>query len=161
MSTEKFTFFYYSRNPFSQWYLSTFTIDGIEYNCAEQYMMYQKAILFGDYKMAERILAHKDPHQQKMMGRQVSGFDGKVWADMAKKIVYQGNYAKFSQDKALKKYILKTEGTTLVEASPSDIIWGIGLGMDDPKRFDRQAWRGTNWLGEVLMEVRKELLEES
>ncbi|MCH2044010.1 MAG: NADAR family protein [Saprospiraceae bacterium] len=160
MSTEKFTFFYYSRNPFSQWYLSNFIIDGIEYNCAEQYMMYQKAILFGDYKMAERILAHQDPRQQKMMGRQVSGFDGKVWAGMAKKIVYQGNYAKFSQDEALKKYILKTVGTTLVEASPSDIIWGIGLGMEDPKRFDRQAWRGTNWLGEVLMEVRKELLEE-
>lgn len=159
MKYTKYTFFYKMRNPFSNWYLSKFTDDqGIEYTCSEQYMMYQKAILFGDTEIAEEILDTPDPRDQKALGRKIRGFDSKVWEANAKRIVYEGCKLKFEQNPRILETLLKTEGTLLVEASPYDKIWGIGLGEDDPRIHDPKNWQGTNWLGEVLTDLRDDLL---
>ena len=160
MEDEKFTFFYQSASPFSQWHPSFFQVENITYNCAEQYMMHQKAVVFQDTEMAEKILKAKTPREQKALGRKVRNFDGKVWEDASKKAVYTGNYAKFTQNKALLQILMDTDGTTLVEASPTDTIWGIGLAADDARAYSRSTWRGTNWLGEVLTQLREDLKKE-
>jgi ribA/ribD-fused uncharacterized protein len=156
---EQFTFFYKTAHPFSQWYECNYEIDGIHFNTAEQYMMYGKAMLFGDEEIAQKVLTVKHPRDQKALGRQVKNFIPEVWEREAKNIVYKANYAKFTQNENLKKFLLDTKGTTLVEASPTDVIWGIGMDENDPKRFDRSKWKGTNWLGEVLTQLREDLLK--
>jgi ribA/ribD-fused uncharacterized protein len=124
---------------------------------AEQAMMYEKAMLFGDIEIASQILETDDPARHQELGRSVSGFVEEVWNEKKYEIVYQINLAKFSQNKACKKALLETIGTTLVETNPDDIIWGIGLSEDDPKTKDRETWRGQNLLGQILTEVREEL----
>lgn len=156
--TERFTFFW--SGPFSQWHKSPFTIDGTIYNTAEQYMMAEKARLFGDEEMRARILAASDPRDQKALGRRVRGFDESRWNAAARKIVYRGNRAKFTTHRDLLTTLFETTGTTLVEASPLDTIWGIGLAADDPDAGDRTKWRGTNWLGEALTRLRDALVAE-
>jgi hypothetical protein len=156
--SERFTFFW--SGPFSQWHRSPFTLDRHLYVTAEQYMMAEKARLFGDEETLERILAAREPRDQKALGRRVRGFDTERWNAVARDIVYRGNRAKFTTHRDLLALLLETEGTTLVEASPLDTIWGIGLAADDPDALDRNAWRGTNWLGEVLSRLRDTLIEE-
>lgn len=155
---EKFTYFWKSHSPFSQWYMAKFIIDGIEFNSAEQYMMYMKAVLFGDEEISQKILKVKMPSQHKALGRKVKNFQQEVWESNCKKIVYDGNYAKFSQNSELKQKLFETKGT-IVEASPVDRIWGVGLSEDDPRIKDRRRWRGKNWLGETLTQVRDDLLK--
>jgi len=157
---ERYTFFYSNNSPFSQWYPANFTVDDIEYNCCEQYMMHKKAVLFADHEMAERIMATTDPRKQKELGRKVSNFDPDLWTENCREIVKTGNKAKFAQNVELKKVLFATEGTILVEASPRDRIWGIGLGEKNPKALNKTTWRGKNWLGYALTDVRKELMDE-
>jgi ribA/ribD-fused uncharacterized protein len=156
-SKEQFTFFWHG--PFSQWHGCRFKIDGVTYNCAEQYMMAQKAVLFKDEDALAKIMATDSPRIQKGLGRKVRGFDQSKWNSRAREIVYRGNWAKFTQNDDHQKLLLATKGTTIVEASPSDTIWGIGLGEDDPRAWDRKTWRGKNWLGEVLNRVRDDILK--
>src|SRR3954466_8109738 len=122
---EEFTFFW--SGPFSQWHRCRFTVAGKTYNCAEQYMMEQKALLFDDRQTAERIMQAGHPRTQKALGRQVRGFLKEHWDAVAREVVYRGNWAKFTQDPELHAALLATAGTTLVEASPHDTVWGIGL----------------------------------
>jgi ribA/ribD-fused uncharacterized protein len=157
MENEKFTFFYRSAHPFSQWYACFFQVKGITYSCAEQYMMHQKALLFGDTVMAEKILKASQPRHQKAFGRKVQDFDAQIWQENAKRIVYEANHAKFTQNKAILQTLMDTDGTTLVEASPTDTIWGIGLDENDARAYSRSTWQGTNWLGEVLTQLREDL----
>lgn len=154
---EEFEFFYKTRHPFSQWYSCEFSIEGNMFNTAEQFMMYSKAMLFENKSIAEKILKTNDPRQQKELGRSVMGFNIDVWNSNAFEIVYTGNYAKFSQNENLKKFLFDTKSKSLVEASSSDIIWGIGLSETDVDRLDRTKWKGTNWLGEALICVREDL----
>ena len=154
---ERFTFFW--SGPFSQWHPSPFMADGRHYACAEQYMMSGKARLFGDVEMVVRIMADPEPAKHQRLGRLVKGFVQEVWDDKARGIVYLGNWAKFSQNPDLGALLKATVGTTLVEASRSDCIWGIGLGVEDPEAQDRRNWRGTNWLGQVLTDVREDLFQ--
>lgn len=154
MDKDKFEFFW--GGPFSQWYKSNFTIDGITYNCAEQYMMAMKALFFGDHETHEKIMKTSDPKKQKALGREVKNFDANKWNTICRQIVYEANYAKFHKE-PLKNVLLSTGDKEIVEASPYDTIWGIGLGENDPNRFDKSKWRGTNWLGEALMKVRADL----
>ena len=158
MHAERFTFFH--DGPFSQWYPCSFTVEQLGFTHAEQYMMYAKAVLFGDTATAEQILAAKTPRLQKQLGRRVANFDEQVWVMFREGIVYTGNYAKFSQNADLLKLLLQTRGTTLVEASPRDKIWGIGLAEDDPRAHDRTQWRGLNLLGQTLTRVREALAWE-
>ncbi|MGG1518248.1 NADAR family protein [Paenibacillus oryzisoli] len=155
---EKFTFFYRTESPFSQWHPALFEINGISFNCAEQYMMYQKAKLFKDEEIAAKVLSAQTPREQKELGRAVRNFHRDKWETHCKQFVYEGNYAKFTQNQQLLEKLLATQGTTLVEASPTDCIWGVGLLEDDPLILNRVTWRGTNWLGEVLTNLREDLL---
>lgn len=155
---EKFTFFW--RHRLSQWHMVDF-IDistNTKFNCAEQYMMYHKALLFNDQESAAKILAAAHPRDQQALGRNVAGFDKNVWDLYARDIVYNGNYYRFMQNRDQYDLLLSTQGTTLVEASPEDTIWGIGLGKDDPRCLDRKLWRGTNWLGETLTKLRDDFI---
>ena len=148
---------YFWGGEFSQWYPSIFEIDGVSYNCAEQYMMEQKAVLFGDTKMMGRIMTTKSPREQKAFGRKVKDFDATKWEAVAYDIVVRANIAKFSQNPELLKILLNTENREIVEASAEDTIWGIGLSPWDPLRFDKKNWKGTNLLGKAIMDAREEL----
>lgn len=155
---EKFTFFW--DGPFSQWHPSTFEVDDVIYNCAEQFMMASKAKLFKDEDTFERIMDEDHPREQKKLGRLVKNFDSERWNNVARDIVYEGNYAKFTQNPDLLDKLLVTRETTLVEASPYDCVWGIGMAEGDEGIGDRDNWRGTNWLGEVLTGLREDLIDE-
>jgi ribA/ribD-fused uncharacterized protein len=155
---ERFTFFYRTASPFSQWHPSEFTINDVQFNCAEQYMMYSKALLFDDQAAAAKIIQAGTPREQKQLGRMVKNFDNEVWEKNCKQFVYNGNYAKFAQNRSLYDRLMATKGTTLVEASSTDRIWGVGLAEDDPRIRHRHTWRGTNWLGEILTRLREDLL---
>jgi len=157
---EKEEFYLFWGGLFSQWAMIPMEIDGVEYNCCEQYMMAEKAKLFEDEEMLKKIMASKDPRQQKMeYGRNVKDFDQGKWEAVAKDIVYKANYEKFTQNSDCFLEMSRSRGYTVVEASPYDVIWGIGLGVDDPKAKIRSEWRGTNWLGEIIEKVRDELEE--
>lgn len=154
----KFTFFW--DGPFSQWHESPMVIDSKEYNCCEQYMMYRKASLFGDTISAKKIMLTDYPWEQKRLGRLVRPFDDSIWMEIAEDVVYKGNYAKFTQNKDLLQYLLDTEGTTIVEASPFDHRWGIGLSEEKAKVTDPDKWPGQNLLGKVLTKLRDNILNK-
>ncbi|MEV0899709.1 NADAR family protein [Actinoplanes sp. NPDC049802] len=141
----------------SQWFPSEFTVDGVTFATAEHYMMWRKAVLFGDDVMAGRILTAGHPHEAKKLGGRVAGFDQRTWDEHRVPIVVAGNLAKFGGDPALRAYLLNTGDRVLVEASPLDRIWGIGLSRDDEAASDPHRWRGLNLLGFALMRVRDEL----
>ncbi|HEY7799263.1 MAG TPA: NADAR family protein [Hyphomonadaceae bacterium] len=145
------------RGPFSQFHPSNFTVDGLAYVCAEQYMHAEKARLFGDVAMAERIMRSDSPHEHKLMGGRVEGFDQDDWDTHKVAIVTAGNHAKFSQNAGLRRRLLDTGDAILAEANAKDFIWGIGLAEDDPAALDPANWEGQNLLGEILMAVRGEL----
>ena len=141
----------------SQWHKSKFVIDRVRYNCCEQYMMAEKARLFGDRDAERDILREHDPRKQKALGREVRRFDEESWRSVCRAIVYSANLAKFEQNADLRELLLKTSPRTLVEASPSDSIWGIGLAKDDLRADQPEQWPGTNWLGIALGQVRETL----
>jgi len=155
------SFFFFWSGPFSQWHPSAFVIDGVTYNCAEQYMMAEKARLFNDPIREKIIMENSSPELQKRQGRLVVGFDDAVWKAKAFDIVKRGSRAKFTQNADLLKTLMATGGQTLVEASPADNLWGIGLRATDPRAKNRSTWRGKNWLGQALTEVRDEFQQAS
>ena len=154
--TDKYVFFYGSF--FSQWAKYDILIDNIKYNCCEQYMMAEKARIFDDDNAFEQIMKSKDPSIQKSWGRKVKNFDKEKWEKRAKYIVETANYAKFTQYEDLQRMLLDTGDKIIVEASPWDCVWGAGLKADDKRILDPKNWRGTNWLGEVIMGVRDLLM---
>ena len=143
----------------SQWYDTAFEIAGVNYHTAEQYMMAQKALLFNDAEVYDEIMAADNPRDYKKLGRKIRNFDGKVWDTKKYEIVVEGNKAKFSQNDELKKFLLSTGDAILVEASPYDRIWGIGLYPAQAAKGTVDQWRGLNLLGCALMEVRDWLRE--
>ncbi len=144
----------------SQWYDCGFEVAGRKYHTAEQYMMAQKALLFGDNEIFDRIMKAGSPDEFKKLGQQVRGFDEEKWKAERCNIVIRGNYAKFSQNAELKAFLLSTGSKILVEASPYDRIWGIGMSADDSRSENPNLWRGMDLLGFCLMEVRDMLAEE-
>lgn len=126
----------------------------VDFVCAEQYHMYHKALLFGDFNVAGLILRENDPAIMKRLGRQVQNFNEEVWRANRKTIVLRGNMLKFSQHPALLDELLATGDAIIAEASPSDRIWGIGLGANHPDARDPKKWRGENLLGKTLMHIR-------
>ncbi|CAL1544997.1 unnamed protein product [Lymnaea stagnalis] len=159
-SDAPFFLFYSKESPFSQHHPSQFTIDGVVFNCAEQYMMYSKAVIFEDDEMKSKILASTNPQEQKRFGRKVSNFVKEVWDSECENVVKRASLAKFEQNQNLREELFKTFPKTLVEASPRDRIWGIGLGASHPKAQDKKAWRGKNKLGYILTQVRDELMKK-
>lgn len=156
---ERFHFFW--SGLFSQWAHSPFVIDNVAYGCAEQYMMAEKARLFGDEVRENLIMSNSDPRTQQRLGRQVQGYEQKVWDAHCQFAVLRASRAKYVQHEPSRKALLAIpKGRTLVEASPHDRRWGIGLERDDPRAQKRSTWKGTNWLGEILTRVRDEILAE-
>jgi ribA/ribD-fused uncharacterized protein len=160
--TADFTFFYGSREPFSNWFKCPFTeadpaLGTRRFPTSEHYMMYGKALHFRDTVVAEKILQTPDPRLAKRLGRQVRGFDEAEWLRVAREIVYNGCRLKFTQNGSARRALMATRGTRLVEASPTDLLWGVGLAQDDDLILDPSAWRGRNWLGEVLTRLREDL----
>jgi ribA/ribD-fused uncharacterized protein len=139
---------------FSQWWPCHFELAGQRYASAEQFMMAEKARLFGDLEARARILATRDPGRAKALGRRVRGFDETVWERARFDLVTDGNLAKFAQDPRLRAHLLSTGDAVLVEASPLDAIWGIGLAAADPGARDPRSWPGLNLLGFALMRTR-------
>ena len=141
----------------SNWYPAAFTTDGVTFSTMEQYMMYRKAVCFGDVKVAEQILATEDVAEIKAFGRLVSGYDESLWNGVRQIVVYEGLLAKFSQSLDLRKQLKETGSAVLAECAVKDRIWGIGLSMHDPDRLDQVKWQGQNLLGYTLMMVRDRL----
>ena len=178
---EKFTFFWETSSPFSQWHKSKFRattclIEGVnkikkkdilkdvfpleeqEYSSVEQFMMFHKAIIFLDIESAKKIMDIDNVRVIKEIGKGVLNFDETIWKYYRSKVVFEGNKAKFMQNPNLKEKLFLTKETTLVEASPYDSVWGIGLSADNPKAKSRDTWRGLNLLGEILTKIRVELM---
>jgi ribA/ribD-fused uncharacterized protein len=142
---------------FSQWWGSPFKIGEHIFPTAEHWMMASKAQLFGDQKTFAQILAVRSPREAKALGRLVSGFDEEIWRQRRYEIVLRGTYSKFSQNPALSTFLLTTGNKVIVEASPVDNIWGIGLALDDKRALNPLTWQGDNLLGFALMEARDAL----
>jgi ribA/ribD-fused uncharacterized protein len=146
---------FFTPHIYSNWYIIPFKdISNVEYNCVEQYMMAQKALLFNDLTIHKKIMLAKVPKSHKAFGRKVSNFNTETWESNSYRIVLRGNYYKFSQNDSLAKVLLDTKDKIIAEASPYDKIWGIGLACNDKNALDMNKWKGTNKLGKVLMDVR-------
>lgn len=145
------------KHVLSQWWPATFIIDGQADATAEHYMMAQKAELFGDRDTLDAILAATAPSQAKKLGRLVKNYDDERWIAHRFDVAVRGNLAKFGQNPELRDWLLATGETVLVEASPVDSIWGIGLAADDKRAGDPHAWPGLNLLGFAFMKARQSL----
>lgn len=141
----------------SNWYLSEFTVDDIRFSSMEQYMMYEKAVLFHDKETAEKILRTDDVAEIKALGRIVQNFDDKIWIKSREEIVYKGIFEKFYQNPELMERLAETGEDVIAECAVKDCIWGIGLSMKDEDRFCVGKWKGQNLLGQILMRVREEI----
>lgn len=173
---EKFTYFWATKSPFSQWHKCSFTGERIfrtpdyleefereiSFSSAEQFMMYHKCLLSLDFEAAQEVLSTKNPKKQKQIGRSVKMAEEilETWEVFKASVVYDANKAKFAQNEDLKQILLATKGTTLVEAAPNDKIWGIGLKEDDPRAQKRETWQGKNLLGEILTKIRIDIAGE-
>lgn len=142
---------------FSQWYAAPFVVDGRRYATAEHFMMAEKAALFGDDAIRARVLEASTPAEAKALGRRVKAFDDAVWTAHRYSIVVRVNEAKFAQQPDMRAFLASTGSRIIVEASPVDRIWGIGLAKDDPRAADPDRWDGLNLLGFALMDVRERL----
>jgi ribA/ribD-fused uncharacterized protein len=144
----------------SQWYEHEFEVDGVAYRSAEHFMMAEKARLFSDDETLAAILAADSPRAAKALGRRVAGFSQDRWAERCVEIVTRGSVAKFGSSPELEDYLLASAGRVLVEASPTDLVWGIGLAVDDEAVVSPSQWRGQNLLGLALMQARHELIAQ-
>ena len=144
----------------SNWYISSFKLNGITFTSMEQFMMYKKAVVFEDFETAEKILSIDDVAKIKALGRLVKNYNENHWNGVRQLIVYEGLYAKFSQNEELKAQLLSTGQAVLAECAMRDTIWGIGLSMHSPDRFDREKWKGKSLLGYAIMLVREKLRSE-
>lgn len=145
---------FFLRGPLSQWSPSKFSLNQQSFVCAEQYMMWAKAILFNDDETSQKIIMSNSPKVHKELGRTVKNFNQTVWDEYKEKIVFVGNLAKFRQNEHLKKYLLHTGDTVLVECNPYDSIWGIGLSESDSRIYYSSQWKGKNLLGKILTRVK-------
>lgn len=150
--TEKYVFFWGSE--FSNWYQCSFELWGRKFTSSEQALMYKKAVLFNDYESAEKIIELNDPASQKQTGRKVKNYDDKIWSANRYNIMVEILCQKF-EDPILRKKLLSTGNRLMVEASPHDTIWGVGLHENDSSILEDKNWKGMNLLGKALMEVRK------
>lgn len=144
---------------FSNWYHAPFVIDGETFSSIETYMMIKKVELFGEYELADMIRKTDDPAMAKKIGRSpMKHFDDEVWKKEGYAIVKKGVRAKFEQYPMFAEILKKTEGMIIAECNEEDSNWGIGISLDDERRYDRNCWNGENKLGNILMEIREEIL---
>jgi len=154
---DKYDFFW--GGPFSNWYPSNFVVDGVKFNCGEQFMMYTKAKTFGDEESAELIMNTQNPRDQKKLGRKVKNYDNDKWAEVRYDVVKRGLLEKYRQDPFFYNYLKERKDLIIVEASPYDAIWGIGYGENDPNILEEKDKWGENLLGKCIMDIAKELFD--
>ena len=148
------THVYFYGGPLSNWYPSEFNDrKGIHFPTAEHAFMYYKALLFKDTITANKILSAPTPIQAKALGRQFSNYNDIVWGFNRMECMKAVLYLKFA-NVTLKAFLLDTGSKQIVEASPYDMIWGVGLGENDPAILNAANWKGQNLLGKLLMIVR-------
>ena len=147
--------FYFYGGCCSQWYPSTFEYRGVTYTSAEQWMMAMKALCMNDDISYAKIMKSSDPQYIKQLGRKVKNYDDKKWSKQRYDVVVLGNYLKFNQNSELREWLINTNDQLIVEASPIDKIWGIGLSVEDARAG--KDWQGDNLLGKAIMEVREKL----
>ncbi|VDK81540.1 unnamed protein product [Litomosoides sigmodontis] len=166
-SGEKFTLFFTIRSPFSNFHPCRFTVfedvgngkpEERWYYSTEQYYMYHKALSAGDTETAEQIVNERDARKIKMISRSIKNFERETWNKVSSDVMRRGNFAKYTQNPLLRKKLFYTYGSTLVECSPTDLEWGIGLDINEPDALSPSKWRGKNKLGQILTEIREELL---
>lgn len=145
----------------SQWIPAQFFVEGKNFPTAEHFIMAKKAELFGDIAVFEKILAEPNPKEVKRFGREIRNFDEARWKCERERIVFEGNLAKFTQNPSMENFLLSTGEAILVEASPVDRIWGIGLAEENPDVFFPEKWKGLNLLGFALMKVRRHIYREN
>ncbi|HLP28729.1 MAG TPA: NADAR family protein [Candidatus Didemnitutus sp.] len=163
--TDKFTFFWTDADVFSNWFPAHIEIEDeveglLTFENSEQLFMFLKAQCFKDEETSRKILQTPNPRDVKALGRQVKGFDEAVWERESGVAMYAANYFKFTQNPAMLKQLLLTIKTTLVEASPYDRIWGIGMKENDPRAVDPTKWEGLNKLGFILSDLAKDIIME-
>lgn len=151
-------FAFFQKGVLSQWHHSPFMVKDVMFNNCEQFMMFQKATVFGDMETASKILEATHPRECKELGRKVRNFNQEIWDQIKQGIVFSGNYHKFNFHKEMRDVLFETKGLLLVEANKFDSIWGVGMDVDDPDIMDRDKWRGKNLLGLSLTCVREALL---
>jgi ribA/ribD-fused uncharacterized protein len=154
------THFFFYRHILGQWHIHPFTVDGITFNCPEQFMMYSKAILFKDEETAEKILHEEKPFNHQQLGRKVKNYSQYIWDHAKFNVIVAGNMARFREDEKGRQVLFDSDPLILVEASPTDLVYGVGLSETDPLILDEANWRGQNLLGKALMKVRTELMKE-
>lgn len=154
MQTDTHFFFY--KSALSQWHMVDFYVEGIKFSCSEQYHMAKKALLFDDINSYIKIMDAKHPRDMQLLGRKIKFFKQNVWDEFKYEIVYNGNYARFDQNQEQCDLLLSTKGT-LVEASPTDLIYGVGLSINDPLIKNPNNWKGQNLLGKILTKIRNDL----
>lgn len=157
MQTDTHFFFY--KSALGQWHRVDFYVEGIKYIYAEQYMMAKKALLFDDINTYTKIMNATHPRDHQKLGREVKFYRQDVWDKAKCEIVYNGNFARFSQNQDQRDLLFSTKGN-LVEASPIDCVWGVGLSVDNPLIKDEKNWKGQNLLGRMLTDVRDDLYED-
>ena len=155
--TDTHIYFWGDDDFLSNFYPSLFTINNYNYRFNEEFIMIQKALLFEDHEIVDKIIKETTPYNIKQLGRKVKNFNEKVWLENRDRILYIGLMEKFKQNKDLKKLLLKTKNRHLVEASKYDKIYGVGLEESDDRILDESQWLGENLLGNILMEVRKNI----
>lgn len=151
-------FAFFSKGVLSQWHHSPFMVKDVMFNNCEQFMMFQKATVFGDIETASKILEATHPRECKELGRKVRNFNQEIWDQVKQGIVFTGNYHKFNFHKEMRDVLFETKGLLLVEASVWDCVWGIGMDAEDPDALDRDKWKGKNLLGWALTCVREALI---
>lgn len=159
------THYYFWNTIYSQWYMSKnkdylFEENGVKFITAEHYMMYHKALTFNDIETASKILETPHPRDVKALGRLVKNYDDKIWSQRRFDVVVQGNLLKFSQNQDLMDDLIKYQDLIFVEASPVDVIWGIGLHYEDDRVLDEKQWKGQNLLGKAINKVIKILIKD-
>lgn len=156
VTTETMVLFWQTDSVFSNWHpTGVFEYDGQSFENSEAAFMYAKAKTFGDEQIAAQILENQEPRAAKKLGRKVTGFDDVVWDQVKLKLMIDVCMAKFSQNNRMVQILMDTSPKELVEGSPYDKIWGIGLAANDPRSLDRKNWKGENLLGQALMKVRE------
>ena len=141
----------------SNWYLCEFKYGRYTYSSTEQFMMAQKALLFRDFEIFEKVLKTTSPKTLKRLGKQVKNYDDEIWSKVRHLMMHRGIRAKFQQNPDILEKLIDTDNAVLAECSPYDKIWGIGLAVDDARIHEVTKWKGKNLLGNILMDVRTEL----
>lgn len=140
--------------PLSNWFIRPFGVQGVTYNCVEQWMMASKARTFGDQAALAKIMASTSPKDQKAAGRAVQGYNDEIWQAVNDDLVLVGGMGKFLQHRDLYEELMGTGDRILVEASPHDTVWGVGLAAEDDRILDPTQWRGQNKQGKMLSRAR-------